>query len=191
MSSRHVRALRGTAAAAVATVVAATAHTLAGGGAPAPLLVAAVAILGSPFATALIGRGLSAWRVASAVLVSQLLLHVAFAVTAGADPAATFGPHAHHLALPGTAAAVVPDGPMTAGHMLAAIATVLALYFGERMLRALGRGIRSLLARARAIAPRPAVPRLVATVVRPQRRVRVVLSGLSRRGPPSPVFAVR
>jgi hypothetical protein len=178
-------------AAAVATVVAATAHTLAGGGAPAPLLVAAVAILCSPFATALIGRGLSAWRVASAVLVSQVLFHLAFAITAGTDPAATTASHAHHLALPGTAAAVLPDGPMTAGHVVAAIATVLALYFGERMLRALGRGIRSLFSRARAIAPRPPVPRLVATVPRPLRQQRVVLSGLSRRGPPSLVLAVR
>ncbi|NLP83752.1 hypothetical protein HF576_07825 [Microbacterium sp. CFH 90308] len=191
MSPRHVRAVRGTAAAAVATVVAATAHTLAGGGAPAPLLVAAVAILGSPFATALIGRRLSPWRVASAVLVSQVLFHVAFAITAGADPGATAGHHAHHLALPGTSAAVLPDGPMTVGHVLAAIATVLALYFGERMLRALGRGIRSLFARARAIAPRPPVPRLVATVPRPLPRLRIVLSGLSRRGPPSLVFAAR
>ena len=191
MSPRHMRALRGTTAAAVATLVAATAHTLAGGGAPSPLLVAAVAILVSPLATALIGRGLSAWRVASAVLISQALFHLAFALTAGADPAAATASHAHHLALAGTAAAVLPDGPMTAGHVLAAGATMLAVYFGERMLRALARGIRSLLSRARAVAPRPPVPRLVATVVRPLHRQRVRLSSLSRRGPPSPVFAVR
>ena len=59
MTPRHVRALRGTAAAWVATVVAATAHTLAGGGAPSPALVAAVGILASPFAVGLIGRRLS------------------------------------------------------------------------------------------------------------------------------------
>ncbi|MCP2637360.1 hypothetical protein K0817_012415 [Microbacterium sp. HD4P20] len=191
MSPRHVRALRGTATAAVAAVVAATAHTLAGGGAPAPLLVGAVAILGAPFATALIGRALSMWRVASAVLVSQVLFHVAFAFTAGADPAATPAAHAHHHALTGTATAVLPDGPMTTGHLLAAIATMLALYVGERMLRALGRGIRSLFSRARAIAPRPPVPRLVSRVAQPLRRLRIALSGLSRRGPPSLVFAVR
>ena len=42
MTPRHVRALRGTAAAWVATVVAATAHTLGGGGAPSPAFVVAV-----------------------------------------------------------------------------------------------------------------------------------------------------
>ena len=36
---------------------------------------------------------------------------------------------------------------MLLGHALAAIATIVALYRGERMLRALGRGIRRLLGR--------------------------------------------
>ena len=85
MTPRHVRALRGTGAAWIATVAAATAHTLAGGGAPSPAFVAAVGILAAPFAVLLVGRRLSAWRVAATVLASQTLFHAAFAITADAD----------------------------------------------------------------------------------------------------------
>ncbi|MBD3943390.1 hypothetical protein IF188_16995 [Microbacterium sp. NEAU-LLC] len=191
MTPRHVRALRGTAAAAVATIVAATAHTLAGGGAPAPALVAAVGILAAPLAVALAGRRLSVWRVGAIVLASQALFHLAFAITAGADPAA---PHAHHTTVlaGGVAPVALPDAPMLVAHVLAAIATVAGLYGGERMLRALGRGIRSILARARVLGTLPAVPRRLASHrVQVTRPAQAVLSGLSRRGPPVFVIAAR
>jgi hypothetical protein len=185
VTPRHARALRGTAAAWVATVVAATAHTLAGGGAPSPALVIAVGILAAPFAVGLIGRRLSAWRVGAAVLASQALFHVAFALTAGADPAAL---HRHHVTHLGghLSAVVLPDAPMLAAHVLAAFATVVALHRGERMLRALGRGIRSMFTRVRGIAPRAPMPRLVTLQTRPSGGApRVVLSDASRRGPPA------
>lgn len=189
MTSRHARALRGTAAAAVATLVAATAHTLAGGGPPAPLLVAAVAILVAPFGVALAGRRLSAWRVGATVLASQAVFHAAFALTAGADPSAAHGHHVTVLA-GGTTPVALPDAPMLVAHVLAAVATVAALYSGERMLRALGRGIRSLLARVRVVAPPPSVPVLVAAQrERTERPARIVLSGVTRRGPPAFVTA--
>ena len=185
MTPRHVRALRGTTAAWVATVVAATAHTLGGGGAPSPAFVAAVGILAAPVAVALIGRRLAAWRVGATVLASQGLFHVAFAVTADADPAALHGHHVTHLG-GDLSAVVLPDAPMFAAHVLAAIATVAALYGGERMLRALGRGIRSLFSRARAIAPRPTMPRFVPVPAGPAVvAARIVLSDVSRRGPPA------
>ncbi|MGN6218514.1 MAG: hypothetical protein ACTHNQ_03345 [Microbacterium sp.] len=189
MTPRHVRALRGTAAAWVATVVAATAHTLAGGGAPAPSLVAAVGILAAPFGVAVVGRRLSAWRIGAVVLAGQALFHLAFAITAGADPSA---PHSHHTMVlaGGIAPVALPDAPMVLAHALAALATVAGLYGGERMLRALGRGIRSVLARARVVLPAPPVPALVTPdrerTIRP---ARAVLSGLSRRGPPAFVTA--
>ena len=185
MTPRHVRALRGTAAAWVATVIAATAHTLGGGGAPSPALVAAVGVLAAPFAVALIGRTLSAWRIGATVLASQALFHVAFAATADADPAALHGHHVTHLGSD-LSAVVVPDAPMLAAHILAALATLAGLYGGERMLRALGRGIRSLFSRARAVAPRPSTPRLVAVSPAPfPAALRIVLSDVSRRGPPA------
>ncbi|WP_203580427.1 hypothetical protein [Microbacterium hibisci] len=184
MTPRHVRALRGTAAAWVATVVAATAHTLAGGGAPSPALVAAVGILASPFAVALVGRRPSAWRLGATVLASQALFHGAFALTAAADPAALHGHHVTHLG-GDLAGVVLPDAPMLLAHVLAAVATVFALHGGERMLRALGRGIRSVFARARSVARPASLPRLLVSPGRTGRVApRIVLSDLSRRGPP-------
>ncbi|KQZ82210.1 hypothetical protein ASD56_15155 [Microbacterium sp. Root166] len=191
MSPRHVRALRGAAAAWIATIVAATSHTLAGGGAPAPVLVATLGILSSPIAVALVGRRLSSWRAAATVLAAQGLFHLSFALTAGVDADAMAG-HVHSATATGAAlpaAWLLPDAPMLIGHVVAAAATVVVLYTGERMLRALGRGIRSVLRRASAIAPRPIVRvRVVAgAVVAVVRRVR--LCDLSRRGPPSFVIA--
>ncbi|WP_347978596.1 hypothetical protein [Microbacterium sp. ProA8] len=185
MTPRHVRALRGTAAAWGATVVAATAHTLAGGGAPSPALVAAVGVLASPFAVGVIGRRLSAWRVGATVLASQALFHLAFAVTADADAAALHGHHVTHLG-GDLSAVVVPDAPMLAAHVLAAFGTLLALHGGERMLRALGSGIRSIFTRLRGIAPRVAAPRLTASQSRALGAPpRILLSDVSRRGPPA------
>jgi hypothetical protein len=179
-----VRALRGTAAAWIATVVAATAHTLGGGGAPSPAFVTAVGILAAPFAVAFVGRRLSAWRIGATVLASQALFHVAFAVTADADPAALHGHHVTHLG-DDLSALVVPDAPMLAAHVFAAIATVAGLYGGERMLRALGRGIRSLFSRLRPVAPRPSQPRSAPRHAgRSLLAARIVLSDVSRRGPP-------
>ncbi len=191
MTPRHVRALRGAAAAWIATIIAATSHTLAGGGAPSPVLVGVLGILASPLATALIGRRLSAWRVGAGVVASQGLFHTAFAMTAGVDPAGVRG-HVHDVQLVGgaPAAGLLPDGAMLTGHLLAAAATLVVLYYGERMLRALGRGIRSLLRRAdapvRVVVP--FVGSLPAPVVLP-RAVGVALSDVSRRGPPSSVLA--
>lgn len=192
MTARHLRALRGVASAWIATIVAATAHTLAGGGAPSPAIVAGVATLAAPLAVALVGRRLAAWRVTATVLGSQLLFHAAFAITAGANPSASAGAHEHHTyALVDAGHGLVATDPMmTAAHVLAAIATVWGLHAGERMLRALGRGIRSMLSRADVVLPHPAVPLLVAaTATARPRAARIVLAGLSRRGPPAPAFA--
>lgn len=191
MSPRHVRTLRGAAAAWIATIVAATSHTLAGGGAPAPALVGILGILASPLAIAFVGRRLSAWRVGATVVASQALFHTAFAVTAGADPSAASG-HVHHPTLGAAAltAGILPDAPMLVGHALAAVATILALYCGERMLRALGRGIRSILRRADAPATGPlALLRVAAAIAVVARATGILLSDLSRRGPPSSVIA--
>lgn len=192
MTPRHIRTLRGAAAAWVATIIAATSHTLGGGGAPAPLLVAVVGILAWPVGIALVGRRLSVWHLGAAVVTSQLLFHVAFAVAAGADPTAATG-HVHHLSLGdgGLAVSVVPDAPMLVAHAVAAAVTLFGLYGAERMLRALGRGIRSVLERAEIAphAPRSAVRRTMGSLV-PASRGAVLLSDLPRRGPPSLVDAV-
>lgn len=196
MTPRHLRTLRGAAAAWVATLVAATSHTLAGGGAPAPALVGVIAVLASPVGIALVGRRLSPWRVGSAAVAAQLLFHTAFAMTSGAvvpGQQTALAAHAHHPAILGSSvsAGFALDAPMIAGHLLAAAVTVAGLYFGERMLRALGRGIRSLFDRALApyAAPLDTVRAGVPTT-RPPHPRGVVLSDLSRRGPPVVALAV-
>ncbi|QIG38179.1 hypothetical protein G5T42_00700 [Microbacterium sp. 4R-513] len=188
--ARQVRAVRGVAAASVATVVAATAHTLAGGGPPPPVLVAVVILLASPVAVALAGRSLALWRLALTVLVSQVLFHMSFAIAAGAtgEPAPA---HAHHLVGPAwvhtpTASVAWPPAPlMVAGHVVAAIVTVLALHRGERMLRALARGVRGLVGRVVEI-PTPASPRSVSPVLAnvPDLRSSILSSEKPTRGPP-------
>lgn len=192
MTSRQLRALRGTASAWIATIIAATSHTLAGGGAPAPALVAVIGVLAAPLGVGLVGRRLSAWRVGATVLAAQAMLHVAFALTAGSDPAAATG-HTHRAMLDtaaSSAGVVLPDAPMILAHILAAAATVLVLYGGERMLRTLGRGIRSVLRRVALPALAPAVVlRDTAGVPHRAPRLGPVLSDLSRRGPPAFVIA--
>jgi len=189
VTPRQTRALRGVAAAWVATIIAATAHTLAADGAPAPLLVAAIAVLASPIGVALAGRRLSAWRIGAIVLASQALFHVAFAITAGTGT--EMAGHDHRAAAaydtaPAAVSALLPAAPMLLAHLLAAALSVIALHRGERMLRALGRGIRRLIRlgvdlvpplHADSAQPRPANPR---PVVRP-----VLLSDVTRRGPPA------
>ena len=78
---RRARAARGALAAAIAIATAATAHTLAGDGAPPVWLLLAVTALAAPLAVWLTGRALSTWRTAAIVILSQTLLHAAFAAT--------------------------------------------------------------------------------------------------------------
>ncbi|MCO7204643.1 hypothetical protein NH287_14215, partial [Microbacterium sp. CnD16-F] len=90
------------------------------------------------------------------------------------------------FALGATAGGTVSvDGAMIAGHALAAVVTAVAVCHGERMLRAVARGIHSLL-RVAVVAPptggwpAPALPLTTPRGLRP----RLALADLSRRGPP-------
>ena len=141
------------------------------------------------------GRRLSAWRTGATVAVSQILLHFAFVLTAGADPTLSIG-HDHHgpAALDPVMAAsmsgLLPAPSMLAAHLAAAAVTVAVLWWGERMLTALAGGIRTLFSRMREVVPpaRAALPRV--SFRRPAgRRAGVALSSLSRRGPPALVIA--
>jgi hypothetical protein len=194
VDARRQRTLRGTAAASVATLVSATAHTLAGGGAGSPLLLAAVVVLASPVAIALVGRRSSVPRLALAATVSQILFHAAFAITfpvAGSQPPPTLS-HVHAPQLTQSAsvsvahhAALIPDAPMLAAHAIAAVITVALLARGERMVRTIARGIRELVERHVSL-----VPLVVVAVPRPRgiENVAAVLrrfaADISRRGPP-------
>ncbi len=181
MRARRLRVLRGSAATLVATIIAGAAHTLAGGGAPPAWLLAAVTIVAAPVAIALVGRRRSLPRLVAAVGAAQFLLHAAFAAV-GTDAPATLHGHAHDLA-----ALAVPATPaaagMTLGHVLAAAVTVVLLATGERMLAACVRGIRRLL-RLPGVPASVTVPRRVA-LGRPRVRRILLLTSVSRRGPPA------
>lgn len=182
MRARRLRVLRGSTAASVATVVASTAHTLAGGGAPPFWLLIAVTLLAAPIAVALIGGRRSLTRLAATVAAAQLMLHTAFAAVGSDAPLAGHG-HVHGLVTLTTALSPATAG-MTAGHAIAAVVTFVMLATGERMLRALARGIRRLLHVADdvslpgATARRPVSPR-------PRLHAAKILTSVSRRGPPA------
>lgn len=195
-ASRRRRALRGAAAAAVATIVAGTAHTLAGGGAPPWWLLLSLALLTSPAAVWLVGRRPSVAGTAAAVVAAQLALHVAFAAVGTGDPASV--PGAGHSAGHAISPAVMAelgrslasgshlhlDAGMIAAHLIAAVATVLLLAHGERVVRAIARGIRRVLSRALPVVPPPVMPAYrQGAPLAPA--AAVFLSVLSRRGPPA------
>lgn len=181
-----MRVVRAGGAAAVATLTAAAAHTLGGGSAPAPWLLAVVTLLAWPLALAIVGSRPSALRTGLAVAAAQALLHAAFAAVGDVEPALAAAHHHGQIALGAAHTGAMPlDLGMLAGHALAAVVTAVAVCHGERMLRAVARGIRTLFHVAEVPAP-PATPRRarVAPSAPLGRRPRLVLSDLSRRGPP-------
>lgn len=147
LTQRHLRALRGSASAAVATLIAATSHTLGGGGAPPAWLLLTVAVLAAPLAVWIVGRAPSLWRTAVVVVASQALFHTTFILLGNAQ----LRPAEHIHGLP-TLAGATPHvhnlgAPMIVAHLLAAVVTVILVAHGERMLRSVARGIRHLLGR--------------------------------------------
>lgn len=186
LTARQTRALRGGAGAAVATLVAATAHTVAGGGAPPAWLLLAVTLLAWPIAVGLTGRGPSVRRTALVVTATQVLLHAAFASIGTTDPVMTAHVHGETFALAvGSSAPIAVDPAMAVGHALAAALTVFLLAHGERMLRALADGMRELLPRVAVRPLRPAVPPLPAVPAPRSGAVALLHTPLSRRGPPA------
>jgi hypothetical protein len=188
-TDRHVRALRGIAASAITVLFAATAHTLAGGGAPSPFLVFVAATLAAPVAVLLVGKRASLMRTSAAVLSAQVVFHTAFALfggTSGVRFTSGVGAHAHmatHMVTTGSAP--MAHDSMSAAHIVAALLTIAALHRGERMLRALGRGIQRLLPLRITRAPHPLSVRVVrATFTPPTVRAAIFVAAVGRRGPP-------
>lgn len=176
--------------AVLATVVAAAAHTLAGGGAPSPLFCAVVAALAVPGATALAGARPALWRTTLAVGGSQLLFHLLFAATGdlGAWDASAAHVHGAPVVVAATAApaAGTAGTAMTAWHLLAAAVTIAAVHRGERAVRAVAQWLPRLLPRVvveDARTPVHSAPRPVPVAV-PALRPRRSIGAVSRRGPP-------
>lgn len=144
----------------------------------------------------LAGRRLSAIRLSISVAVSQFLFHVLF-VLGAITPAGSAAPHVHGapLVLP-AAAAGIPEtlatgGMMWFGHAIAALATIVVLHRGERLLLALRdlaqQSVRWLQRRVDAVlaphslrpAPRPTLRVEIAVL-----RSAFLLSTLRGRAPP-------
>ncbi|QNN63790.1 hypothetical protein H9L06_00220 [Leucobacter denitrificans] len=194
--SRATRTGRGMLFAAIATVLAAASHALAGG-TVTPIAMLVTAIIALPLCVALAGRSGSVWRVAIAVGVSQFFYHWVFAgigasTSTASGPIGDFpaGSHAAHLAaleqfVPRVIEAGAADATMWILHGLAAIISAAFIARGERAIMALG----SMLGRAfpHAIAPTEIlapVPQIV-SIDAPALRVQLLTRcARTLRGPP-------
>ncbi len=188
MTPRQVRVVRGAVASVVAVLLAAVSHTYGGADAPAPLIVAAVALLAWPLGALLAATRWGIGGLAAGAVLAQLLLHAMFAVTAGSTPVA----EAHHstashpMAMTGMQVPLaLPDAPMLTAHLIAALAAVLVLGYGERMLYAVLRWVLAAARRGAGRLPGARGPRLAASraVVAPG-PLALRRAPLSRRGPP-------
>jgi len=180
---------KGLSAAAIATFVALFGHVAGGGGIPGVWGFVAPLVLSAAVCVLIAGRTLSLVRLALSVLVSQVLFHFLFVLGSGATAAAST--HEHH----GTTTTLVVShsaASMGVGHVVAAVVTVAALYFGERVIRSLAQIVRLLAARMlrpfavpapSTIAPAPALP----TSWRPFTPLALdhAASTAPRRGPPA------
>ncbi|MCS3843261.1 hypothetical protein [Microbacterium sp. AK031] len=136
--SRKPAILRGFAAASLATFAALAGHVTGGGQMPGVLGILVPWIFSFMVCVLLAGRKLSVIRLSISVAISQILFHVLF-VLGTIEPSGHTGGHVHGapVVLPastGMAEAVVADGTMWAGHLLAAVVTVVIAHRGERML---------------------------------------------------------
>lgn len=136
--SRALRVLRGSAAAGMATFVALLSHVASGGQPPGWLGVLVPLTLAAMICTLLAGRQLSFIRLALSVVTSQLLFHLLFVLGTGSLASATGSGHDH-----GSLSIDIPvsthahsDQAMWIGHGIAAIITVVAIYYAERVIAA-------------------------------------------------------
>lgn len=169
-------------------------HVSAGGEMPGPLGIVVPWMLSFMVCVLLAGRRLNAIRLSISVGVSQFLFHVLFVLGSITPTGSTGHVHGAPLALPeaaGLTETVAAGGMMWFGHAIAALATIVALHRGERLLLALRdlaeQSVRWLQRRVDAIlaphslhpAPRPALRVEIAVL-----RSAFLLSPLRGRAPP-------
>lgn len=190
MNARSLRAVRGFAAAGIATLLAAVSHTIGGGDAPPAAVIVSMVLLSAPIATALVGRRLNPARVLIAVLLSQIAFHAAFSLVGGRSAAAASSMMHDHDAMTvpllEQAVAVPPSSLMLTAHVLAALLSTVLLYRGERAIRSLlVLVIDRLAARTRGIAPHERrLRRAPASTSLRRPRLALLSDAIARRGPP-------
>lgn len=177
--------MRGAAASAIATIIAAVSHTIGGGAPPHPLLVIALSVFLAPLAALLVGRTPRIGRLSAAVMVSQTVFHILFvALGATASPTVMTGHH-HAMTLDPLTSAVAPDAGMLGAHVIAAVLTIALLHRGEQLIRVIARWVRAVLrTRMPPLQAEWPVPTSVAATAR--RFVsNIPAAAISRRGPPA------
>jgi len=147
VGSRWSRLVRGSLTTVLALTVAAFSHVAGGGSAPGALGTGLALAFALPLAVAMTGTRLSAVRLSIAVTFAQLAFHTLFSLGAGTTAVtATGGGHHGHDALvlsSDDAAGMAGMAGMHAGpsmwiaHGVAAVATIVGIWFGERAVRAL------------------------------------------------------
>lgn len=195
MTPRALRLTRGWTAAVAATFIAALSHFMAGGTVPEPLLLLLALALSGLACTALAGRGLSLWRLAAGVVLSQGLFHWLFSVS-GAPHGAPAGGHlGHSSALDLAGGTMLPSAAdhtsplMWFGHSVAALLTVALLRHGEAaVVQLVGAARLRVTAYLPLFLPLPVPPARAALPcnrpVRPLRNLGVPLLVMRHRGPP-------
>lgn len=182
MDTRWARVARGSAAASVATFVAAFSHWLAGGETPSWFGVGVSLVISLAVCTMLTGRTLSLWRLAVGIGLSQFLFHALFSGLG--TPVAV----QHDMgAMDATALHAHGAPTMWAAHAVAAVITVVAVRFGEQSFWGVLGTARLLLARlVWVVVPVVEVPRPVVAVERRfvPRDLALLLSPMRHRGPP-------
>ncbi|KZX20999.1 hypothetical protein [Rathayibacter tanaceti] len=199
MQTRGARAVRGSVTALAATATAAASHTLAGAAAPAPPVLALAAAFAAVVCVMLSGRGLSQARLTSAVLLSQIGYHALFLITGTGGEVSvvgTTGEHTHfhdgtRVELVAGSAGHADHAPlMLVAHGVAAVLTIAALLYGERLFWTLGTQLERVVVRVvtrSSALPSPRRPGVALVgVLGPlePRALDTALSVLRHRGPP-------
>lgn len=198
MTARAQRLARGWTGAGIATSFAVASHAVAGGQAPAPLLVLLSLALSGPLCMALAGRVLSRSALLAGLVLSQGIYHLLFAASGTAHAVTQASGHAAHtghaaaapLLVLEAAPPVAHEGPgMVLAHVLAAAAAWVLMRRGEVAAVALLDALRLRVRRLRAALAAPPVtarPRPVLAgrphVLTDQSLLRPVRS---HRGPPA------
>lgn len=133
--------VRGFASSTLAIFTALAGHVSGGGQMPGPLGLVVPWVLSLMVCVLLAGKRLSLFRLTLSVGVSQFLFHLLFVLGTITPTGARVPAHVHGapLVLPaggGAAEAAAADGSMWAGHLVAALVTVVALHWGERLVHA-------------------------------------------------------
>ncbi|TQO20528.1 hypothetical protein FB472_2163 [Rhodoglobus vestalii] len=193
MISRGTQVLRSLFIAALSVLVAALAHVFGGGNAPSWVALALALAFATLVSIPLVGKRMSLPRVTIAVTIAQTFFHTVFAVIGNAGNVVASGTGHHDVAFTVATGAINHGAhgavPMTVGHAIAGIVTIVALCQGIAALTAIVASARRQIRRVLVSRFAPvSIRRAPATLVFHWGAIAETLQSLrsvvSRRGPP-------